>query len=75
MIGSLTDRKMEKKRKGGAENISLSYRRNETVAGSRRSASVPNRAPRTETVQYKYMYRYTPSIPTIFSLLGISTSM
>ena len=26
-----------------------------------RYASVPNRAPRTETVQYKYMYRYTPT--------------
>ena len=26
-----------------------------------RYASAPNRAPRTETIQYKYMYRYTPS--------------
>jgi hypothetical protein len=29
-----------------------------------RYASVPNRAPRTETVQYKYMYRYTPNTYT-----------
>ena len=32
---------------------------------------VPNRKPRTETVQYEYMYRYTPNIYTPIHMLYI----
>ncbi len=36
------------------------------VQGIVRFVCVPNRKPRTETVQYEYMYRYTPNNYSMF---------